>query len=824
MQIRRPLCLASLIFVLLVMCCVYGGERQEDALPEEGERITLTGIVKNKEYRVMYGAEVPVLYVSSAEDKNDRQVMCCMTGWQGGGTLPCMGDAVRVSGKVSLFREAGNPGEFDSGEYYQILNISYKLNQTEILECSGSGFTLQERLFQFRCDCSEILENIYPPKEASVLKAMLLGEKSSLDEEIKELYQLNGLIHILSISGLHISLLGMAVSGLLKKCGARIWLRAPAAIGIMWCYGLMTGMGVSTWRAVFMFALHLLAELFGRTYDMLTALSLAAVLMLAEQPLFVMHSGFLLSFGAVLGIGAVLPWWKEMFRQLAGRRAADRGEEIKRRDAGKKGKKKEPVGIGRIMEKQSWGSAGKRLCGLMAEGLCLSTAIAAAALPVLLCFYYTYPVYSLLLNLYVIPLMSLVLAFGMLSLALGFILPGAAFFPGLPGRSILWLYEVSCRGALRLPGGIRIGGRPEPWQIMIYYIVLAGLVLWHNLTEEENCKRGWSGGKIKGKEAIHKKYRRMKWKREGYDAGNKVRFPGIPAICQWLLVLGVCWLLLVRPFSGFKVSFLDVGQGDCIVMRNGNGNCYMMDGGSTSKSKVGEYQILPFLESEGIGELEAVFVTHPDEDHISGILELMEQSVYGVRIKSLVLPDASEKIKEEKLFVLRERAAEYGIPVFYIGRGDVVQDRKLRFTCLGPEKGIATDEVNEISTVLYAEYGDFRMLLTGDVTGEPEEELLAELEGREPLTVLKVAHHGSKYSTPEELLELTNPVITVISAGKDNRYGHPHEELMDRLREQGCRICQTSEGGAVMMEVKGGRIQVEEYLRRKPWENAEEKG
>ena len=71
---------------------------------------------------------------------------------------------------------------------------------------------------------------------------------------------------------------------------------------------------------------------------------------------------------------------------------------------------------------------------------------------------------------------------------------------------------------------------------------------------------------------------------------------------------------------------------------------------------------------------------------------------------------------------------------------------------------------------------------------------------------------------------MTNPVIAVISAGKDNRYGHPHEELMDRLREQGCRICQTSEGGAVMMEVKGGRIQVEEYLRRKTGENAEEKG
>ena len=169
--------------------------------------------------------------------------MCYMTEADSGESLPHIGETVRVSGKVSLFREASNPGEFDLKEYYQILNISYKLNQAEIQERSGSGFPLKEKLFQLKCDYSEILEKIYPEKEASVLKAMLLGEKNGLEEEVKELYQLNGLIHILSISGLHISLLGMAVSGFLKRCRIPLWLRAPAAIGVMWCYGLMTGMG-----------------------------------------------------------------------------------------------------------------------------------------------------------------------------------------------------------------------------------------------------------------------------------------------------------------------------------------------------------------------------------------------------------------------------------------------------------------------------------------------------------------------------------------------------------------------------------------------------
>ena len=208
-------------------------------------------------------------------------------------------------------------------------------------------------------------------------------------------------------------------------------------------------------------------------------------------------------------------------------------------------------------------------------------------------------------------------------------------------------------------------------------------------------------------------------------------------------------------------------------------------------------------------------MTHPDEDHISGIVELMDQTGYGVRIKSLILPDASEEIKEEKLAGLRDQAAKNDIPVYYIGRGDGMQDGKLKFTCIGPRKGLVTDEVNEISTVLYTEYEEFRMLLTGDVTGEAERELLEELSGRDALTLLKAAHHGSKYSTPQELLELTDPVYAVISAGEDNRYGHPHRELIERLMRQGCHIYQTPEGGAVTVRVRGGRIRVEEFLKGK---------
>lgn len=775
MQIRRPVCLFSCIFALLVAVCVYKGTSPEDSVPDEGEQVELTGIVADREYRVMYGEKMSVLYVTDVKDQNDRQVMCYIKDAGEKTALPRIGETVRVSGKVSLFRGASNPGEFDLKEYYQILQVSYRLNQTEILERSGSGYPLKEKLSQIKYACCGMLEKIYPAKEASILKAMLLGEKNGLEEETKELYQLNGLIHILAISGLHISLLGTAVSGFLKKCGLPVWFRAPAAVGIMWCYGVMTGMGVSTWRAVFMFSMQLAAELFGRTYDMLTALSFALIFMLTDQPLLVKHSGFLLSFGAVAGIGIVLPWWKEVVGCLG------EGLSAKKRKRTEK-KKEEGKNKASVLRRVACGS-GKAL----AEGLCLGSAIALATLPILFYFYYKYSLYSLILNLYVIPLMGVVFAAGMISLAAGFFLTEAGILSGIPDRLILQLYEVSCREALKLPNAVHIGGRPELWQILLYYGILFFMIFRYRCAGE----------------ADNGKNRRDKRRRE------------LPAIMQWLLVAVMLWVLSLRPSGGFSVSFLDVGQGDCIVMRYGTESCYMVDGGSTSRSEVGKYTILPYLESSGIAELKAVFLTHPDKDHISGVMELMEQSEYGVRINSLILPDVSEEMKRGELSELRERAAEYHIPVYYIGRGDRLSEGELKISCIGPEPGIMTKEVNEISTVLYVEYGEFRMLLTGDVTGEPERELLSELSGREAVTVLKAAHHGSKYSTPPELLELTDPVYVIISAGEDNRYGHPHKELIERLKGQGCHIYQTAESGAVTVKVRDGRIGVEEFLGRR---------
>lgn len=150
----------------------------------------------------------------------------------------------------------------------------------------------------------------------------------------------------------------------------------------------------------------------------------------------------------------------------------------------------------------------------------------------------------------------------------------------------------------------------------------------------------------------------------------------------------------------------------------------------------------------------------------------------------------------------------------FISAGDRLSFGKVMLTCMHPQKGYENQDTNAYSTVLHLTYGDFSALFTGDLEGEGEELVTQRLgEGIEPITLLKVAHHGSKNSTSDEFLALTRPQIALISAGRDNSYGHPHEETLERLQKQGCRIYQTPESGAVTLYVRPGQVRVSEFLK-----------
>lgn len=272
----------------------------------------------------------------------------------------------------------------------------------------------------------------------------------------------------------------------------------------------------------------------------------------------------------------------------------------------------------------------------------------------------------------------------------------------------------------------------------------------------------------------------------------------------------------VRPAC--KISMIDVGQGDGILIEAGGSNI-LIDGGSTSNSKVGKYSIIPYLKYEGIGTIDIAVVTHEDTDHISGLLEIMEDMEKGgIRIKNLILPGIADAIKGENYEKLELRAKDLRIPITYITTGKRFEtaNGEISFTCLNPDAETKYDGANAYSTVLYMKYGPFSALFTGDVEGIGQEKLVDIIKSPggayENLTLLKVAHHGSEYTTDDEFLQLLKPKYAFISCGEGNSYGHPHMALLERLEECGATVFRTDESGEISAEFDGKKLRIQPYI------------
>ena len=764
LNIRRPLCLVGAAYVAAVILVVLNTARGAPPCETlDRERITVAGYVDRIEYRTSQGVEVPVVsltetavlkeshisilerFLSDSEKitqyrlhhfwKDNREsllredaasiegVLCYMEEEN----TPKIGSLVIVQGDFRAFSNATNPGEFDAADYYRIMGQQGRVMNCRVLAQSDTYDVFQDHMYRIREYLSLLADACFDDEDASVMKAMLLGEKGTLDADLKELYQQNGIIHILAISGLHLSVIGMGCYKLLKKISIPKVVDIIFTIALMYCYGTMTGMGVSMLRAYIMFGIHLLAELIGRTYDLLTAVTVAALVALIQQPLYIQHSGFLFSFGAICGIGIFLP----------------------------------------AVEGNLFGHS------RLEKALLSGAAISISTLPVYLCFYYEFPPYSVLLNLIVIPCMTFVLLGGLISLAVAVCFLPLGVAAAYPVHLLLVFYEKCCKICLRLPDSKWITGCPKPWQIVTFLGILLGLVAWNHRL-------------------------------------SKLHF--------WQGVLCALFVLTIRLPQGLQITMVDVGQGDCIYLTEDSGMHMLIDGGSSDKSDVAEYQMMPYLKHEGVSFLDAVVVTHPDSDHISGICTMFkEMGTSGISVGTLYLPDVGEPGRNEEYQELERLARSAGVQVGYLSVGNILRCGKVMLTCIHPETGWNSTEPNAYSTVLYLHYGGFTALFTGDLEGDGEKLVLERLKGlplaSRGVTLLKVAHHGSKNSTYEAFLQVVNPQIALISSGRNNRYGHPHEELLERLEDSGSIIYRTQLSGAITVRVRNGKVRVEEYIQ-----------
>lgn len=644
-----------------------------------------------------------------------------------------IGDTISFQTSMRWMEQRRNTGAFDERQYYHSLGIA------TLLYCDDYPVVTDHRycpvgngLFKLRQSMREVYVEELNQKDAGILSSMVLGDKTLMEEELKSLYSLAGISHILAVSGLHVSMIGMTVFNFLRKSRRKYPMSCLVSGVCLMLFCIMSGMSISALRAGIMFLIYLGAQLLGRKYDSFRAMAVAAGITLIWNPAAIYNAGFWLSYMAVAGA----------------------------------------VGIGRVFRfdmkaEKNVVSQLKKMRNSMLQSAWLSSSIMLTTLPLTAYFFYEIPLYGVLANLVILPLAGIVMGFGLVG---GFL--GLTGIPGMwvcfiPCHLVLRLYEGVCRAIALLPSTSFITGQPRLWVLFLYYgILLLSVFLFRNMT---HFKKDW--------------FQRKKFRVSV--------FPG--------MAIAFMVIMFVLPFPRhFQVSFLDVGQGDGIFVNGGDGYTYFIDGGSTSQDQLGKYQILPFLKANGIRKLDVWIVTHADQDHISGMIEVLES---GYPVEMLLVSE--HIVQDENSEALVQMAKTYGLEVVVAKNEDVIRGEDYQMCFFTPES--TEKDRNQASLVTMLEYQDCSFLFTGDI-GEEQETWLLEQSYISHTDILKAAHHGSKYSNSDVFLQKLKPELVIVSAGENNLYGHPHQDALNRMEAVGSQVFVTMDTGEVIVGEKRGKL------------------
>ncbi|RHR71971.1 DNA internalization-related competence protein ComEC/Rec2 [Eubacterium sp. AF15-50] len=671
-----------------------------------------------------------------------------------------IGNKTYLKGKIQQFEVARNKGNFDSKKYYLSIGITTKIAVKEYYVSDDNYDFLRDKLCTLReyvvgmfsklCDTNGKGKWLYGNK-AGIFSAILMGDKTELDQEIKDLYSLSGIAHILAISGLHIGLIGMFLYSLLRK---RFSFATSSAltIAVVTLFAITSGMGIATIRAFVMFVLKLIGEILGRKYDYITAISLSALILLADNPFIIINSGFQMSFCAMITITIIWP---------------------------------KVVYLINIKSK-------------IAYSIVLSLCIGIFMNPVIAYNYFQLPTYSFMLNIIVVPLLGIVVISAIAGSGMGFlsILIGKTALT--PGCLILEVYTFLCENVLKIPGAVIVVGKPTIKIIVLYYMVIVFFLFCFTLVRknyEKDCNIkemiDENGKKVISSQIILKKQRK-------FDFKIRLAVVGISILSGFFIYY--------TPSKGLDIQFMDVGQGDGIFIKADDGTTITIDGGSSDVKNVAKYRMIPCIKASGTGGIDYAVITHADKDHISGIEEILNMNTEnGLTIRNLVMPHVS--YEDEAYDELLTAAKTKGIQVLYIKEGDTMKLGKVEIKCIHPDGKYISDNRNDYSTVLSLKYENFSALFTGDIPAEIEKSIINKIDNN--YTILKVAHHGSKYSSDMEFLKKVMPAYSVISVGEDNSYGHPGTETINKLKSLNSKILRTDLSGEIEIFSKENNMEID---------------
>ena len=571
---------------------------------------------------------------------------------------------------------------------------------------------------EIRGRAGKALERGMPAREAALARGFVLGEDDEIDPATVEDFRRSGLSHLLAVSGQNVALLALLAMPLLAAFGLPLRARLVWILGLIVVYVALAGAGPSIQRAGVMGALSVLATLSGRRASRLYALIVAAIVTLAIEPRIGANVGWQLSFAAVLGILLLAAPLRRTLAAWIGPGAARRA---------------------------------------LAEGAAVTISATLATAPLIAHHFGEVSTTTLLANLLVLPAVAPAMWMGMLTAAAGQV-------PGFPVEAL------NSVNALLLAYVAQVAawcGRPS-WASLEVGIGAIGLVASYLVLAAVAGAAVW---------LVRRRHRPRRRLRPG------PALAGLP-LCAiaWALAGSGGETAASSPPTGLRVSILDVGQGDAILLQSAGEAAVLVDAGPPGVDAAAE------LRAAGVERLGAAIVSHDQSDHAGGLGDLLRE----MPTETLLYAAAGQRT------LAAARAA--GAVPRRLAAGSELRSGRLRLEVLWPPRELLgrsnrDEDPNRFSLVLLLRWRGFSMLLPGDA----EAEAIPLDPG--PIDVLKVAHHGSEDAGLDDLLDRVRPSVAVVSVGDDNPFGHPTAATMATLAEHGIRRFRTDRDGTVVLEV-----------------------
>ena len=692
------------------------------------------------------------------------------------------GTKIKLAGEYSAPEGQRNFKGYSYKEYLMTKEIYGTVqvessNDVEIIKKNQSNF-FEKMINKLSNLLKRKVEILLPENSASLLKGILLGDCIDISDDVKENFKECNLSHMLAVSGAHLSYLIIGINLILSK---KIFGKRASkiiTIFIIIIFMNITNMSPSIERAGISSIICIIASLIHRKPDAINAVAIAVLCTVIKNPLSILNVGMQLSYAGTLSL-----------LMFANGREENNSREIIENNEEKK-KCKEIVKLKEKIKEQQEDKKYNRenekinanifwnLCKSIKKYLEESIKVTLCAniliMPLTIYKFNTISLNFILANMVAGPLLGLSLILGLIMLVTSFVSLNIAKFISFILNIILIVLIKSTKLISQIPYSNITVITPHLISIVIIYTII------------------FLGYYIARSPKLRKKLK----------VNKKLMLKTI-AIVLSITIISVATLNLLEE-KKLKLYFVDVGQGDCTYLKTPSGKNILIDGGGNrdkEKYDVGKKVLLPYLLDRRVKKLDYIIVSHFDADHATGVAQILGK----IDVSSIIL---TRQLEENDIYRhILSIAKEKKIKLIYVKEGDVLKIGGIKISIIHPEnKLMINNPMNNNSIVCKVEYNSFSMLLTGDIEMEAEELILRKNINLKA-DVLKVAHHGSKTSTTGEFLKAINPKVALIGVGKNNNFGHPSNEVIQRLKENGTRIYRTDENGEISITVnKKGRI------------------